>query len=149
MAKKSSFEEQFPDYQLIPAKKAARRAEWAFIWISALAGVIVIPGLLLFLLSLKQVPTPNMAEGVRSSTAGLARVAQMQSQAGNHTEAARSFQTYFSLGGSDANMMALYAYSLSELGRRAEAVEWARKALEKEPQSKAARLINDALKTKN
>ncbi|MBX3022652.1 MAG: hypothetical protein KF799_13350 [Bdellovibrionales bacterium] len=148
MANKS-FEEQYPGYALIPEKKAKRRLEWAMIWITSLSLVIAIPLLMLWLLGVRSIPTPNMASSVRFNTSRLASVATMQSKAGNHDEAVRSFARYFELGGQDANIMALYAFSLSELGRRAEAIEWSRKAIATSPDSKAAKMINDALEPKN
>lgn len=149
MAKKPSFEEQFPGYELVPdKKKVQRRLEWASLWAFAIFVMIAVPGLLLFKLSLVQPPTANTTYAVKSSIARLANTATLQSKEGNHTEAARSFKTYFELGGHDANMMALYAFSLSEIGNRAEAVEWSRKAIKTAPDSKAARMIHDALEPK-
>lgn len=149
MAKTPSFEEQFPNYALVPdKKKVQRRLEWTILWGFSLFLIVAIPGILLFKLSLVQVPTATRSYVVRSSILRLASVATMQSKAGNHIEAARSFKTYFDLGGQDANMMALYAFSLSELGNRAEAVDWSRKAVEASPESKAARMIHDALEPK-
>lgn len=148
---KNTFQEQYPDYPVVPEKKfSLHKMQWPFLWIWMLAMMIGVPGLILY--KLGTVPSMNY-ETVqyiqRTTEQRLARTAQTHAKAGNHTEAVNTFKTYFEIGGTNADMMALYAYSLSELGHRAEALTWARKAVDKAPQSKAAKLIHDALEPKN
>ena len=143
---KNSFELQYPGYKLIPEKKF--RVAWALVWLATAGGLIGIPGIILYALSTFQPPTPGMA-GVNSFTVStMGSAAMSQSEAGNHLEAIKNFQSYFQLGGQDVEKMALYAYSLAELGRKDEALTWSRKAVQTDPKSRAARLIHDTLEVK-
>ena len=68
------------------------------------------------------------------------------SETENHIEAVKSFERYFALGGEEADVMALYAYSLLEIGRKDEARVWSGRAIATDPKSKAAKLIQKELK---
>lgn len=143
MAKKSKFEQQFPGYKIIPEKR--QTLKWIATWIGMAVLVILPTYITLYGLGFNSVPTPVAAGYNDLSKMTSAQKARMLSDAGRHREAAEEFRTYFQLGGNDANLMALYAFSLSQLGLKTEAVTWARKALKTAPESKAARLIHDAL----
>ena len=144
--KKPSFEEQYPGYKLTPAPR--RWPSWALTWLAFGVLLIGAPGVVFYMLNQLQVPTANQSGLNRFSVATFGRLAERQSQTGNHQEAVKNFSSYFILGGQDADMMAQYAYSLSETGQREEALKWSRAALEKSPTSKAARLVHDALEKK-
>jgi tetratricopeptide (TPR) repeat protein len=141
--KKKSFEEQFPGYETIPAKK--KPFTWFAIWAAFAVLLIAAPGVMFYKLAQLQVPHPNQAGLNKFSLPTLGSVAERQSQTGNHAEAVKNFKNYFELGGQDADLMAEYAYSLSELGLKEEALKWSRLAIKTAPNSKAARLINDTL----
>ena len=145
MAKKPSFEQLFPDYQIVPEKKWRRAFFWIATWIAMAALVIVPTYTILNALGFNSMPPPSAAGYNDYSQMTSAQKARMLSDAGRHREAAEEFRTYFQLGGNDANLMALYAYSLSQLGLNTEAITWSRKALKTAPDSKAARLIHEAL----
>jgi hypothetical protein len=139
----NTFKEQFPGYTTIPEKKS----RWAepLTWLAAIVFGIGAPGFVLYKLAGFQVPSPAIS-GVNSMTVSTyGGLGMAQANRGEYSQAASNFSKYFELGGQDADMMAMYAYSLSQLGHRAEALEWSRKAIAKSPQSKAARLIHDTL----
>ncbi len=143
--KQNSFEKQFPGYKIVPEKK--KHWQWALIWAGFTVMVVVIPLLLFKLLSLTT-PTPNMAGNNKFTLSTVRALALQQSAQEKHSEALASFQRYFSMGGQEADIMAMYAYTLMELGRDEEAREWSRKASAQDPESKAARMIRDALEKK-
>lgn len=143
---KNSFDQQFPGYEIIPEKKS--RGKWALVWLATIVGLLGVPGILLYVLSSFQPPVPGMAGTNTFTVSTMGSAAMAQSEAGNHAEAIKNFQSYFQLGGQDVEEMALYAYSLSELGRKDEALTWSRKAVAADPKSRAARLIHDTLEVK-
>lgn len=142
---KNSFEEQFPGYPIVPEKKAMKRFYFALAWTAFVVFCIGLPLLMFKALSFT-VPTPNQA-GVGQLTLPTLRAQGLNhSEAENHTEAVKSFERYFALGGEEADVMALYAYSLLEIGRKEEARVWSGRAIATDPKSKAAQLIEKELK---
>lgn len=138
----NSFESKYPGYEIIPEKKSPLK--WPLIYLATFIGLVVLPVLLMKKLSYS-VPTPSQA-GVTSLTSPTIKaLALSQSEKGQHADAAQSFERYFALGGQEADVMAMYAYSLKELGRIAEAKIWSKKSLQQDPQSRAGKLIQDAL----
>jgi hypothetical protein len=142
----NSFEKQFPGYDLIQEKKS--KFTWPLIWLTTIIGVLGIPALLLYNLSNFRPPVPALVGFNELSLLTVGNLAVNQTEAGNHRDAVIHFKSYFDLGGNDADKMALYAFSLSKLGNKDEALLWSRKAIETNPSSKAARLIHDVLETK-
>lgn len=142
-----SFQKQFPDYQIIPMKKSKLSAPVLLIGTFLIIGLV---GYIVFSkLGTMQVPMSNMA-GVNSMTLStLKNLALAQANSGQYQEAAKNFADYFQLGGSEADSMATYATVLSTLGHSSEALEWSRKAVAKDPDSKAARFIKDSLERKS
>ncbi|HMN68876.1 MAG TPA: tetratricopeptide repeat protein [Bdellovibrionales bacterium] len=141
---KDKFTEQFGDYPLIPEKKY-KKLYWVAVWIAFLVPVIALPTMLFYALGTINNPQANMSgnNSFTAQTAGLH--AEALSQAGQHAEAIANFTRYFAMGGNEADMMAQYAYSLSETGRKDEAKQWADRAIQADPQSKAAKIVHDAL----
>ncbi len=139
---KSSFEQEFPDYKIVPEKRP--KWPWILAWTAFVVFVVGMPVLLFKGL------TYNDTSALTSSFARpkLFSLAMSQSEKGDHQEALRNFERYFALGGQEADAMALYAYSLLEVGRRDDAISWAKKAVDKDPLSKAAKLIHDTLESK-
>ena len=142
---KNSFEEQYPDYPVVPEKKAMKRFYFALAWAAFAVFCIGLP-LLMFKALSYTVPTPNQASVGQTALLTLRAVALDQSEAENHVEAVKSFERYFALGGKEADIMALYAYSLLEIGRKDEARAWSGRAIASDPKSKAAQLIEKELK---
>jgi hypothetical protein len=143
--KKTSFQELYPDYPIIPEKN--RWYFWAANWIWLMTLAAVLPLLTLKLLSYT-VPTPNQAGSGKLTQMTARHVAMQYSERGDNASAAASFQKYFALGGTDADMMAMYAFTLAELGRRDEAKTWSKKASVANPKSKAAQMVEKALSEK-
>ncbi len=141
-----SFEEQYPDYKLIPEKK--RHWVWPLIWVATLILTVAVPISGLYLLGQVQVPTPNMAGFNDFSLGTLGNIAATQAQQGRYALAVRTFTDYFKLGGDDPEHMALFASSLNQVGRGKEALEWSRKAIQAAPESRTARFINESLEAK-
>ncbi len=140
---KNKFEAKYPGYAIIPEKK--NRLKWPAIYLATFIGLVVVPLLALKGLSYS-VPTPVVA-GVNTMTKPtIKEMALMQSERNEHAEAAQNFERYFILGGDEADMMAMYAFSLKELGRMAEARVWSKKSLQKDPESRAAKIMRDTLK---
>jgi len=109
-------------------------------------GILIIGVPLMVLKSLAyDVPTPLAVGNNKFTLASARALALSQSEHKNNGEAAHAFEQYFALGGQEADMMAMYAYTLSELGRKEDAVTWAHKATAKDPNSKAAQMIRKAL----
>jgi len=139
---KKTFSEQYPGYELIP-DKSSRWTKPASL-IAVLALLIAIPYFLMRTLSYN-VPTPATVGDQRFTLPTLKQVALNQSAQKDYRSALVSFDKYFALGGQEADMMAMYAYVLSEVGRKDEAIPWSRKAVAKDPKSKAANMIHEAL----
>jgi hypothetical protein len=141
-----SFEEQYPDYKLIPEKK--RHWVWPLIWVAALTLAVGVPLTGLYLLGQVEVPTPNEAALNGYSIGTLGSIGATQARYGQYALAVRTFSDYFQLGGDDPEHMALFASSLNQVGRSAEGLEWSRKAVQAAPASKTARFINEILEAK-
>lgn len=140
-----SFKAQFPGYELLPEKKTW--CKWPLVWAGFAVLLVAVPWYLATQFAY-DVPLPAMVGANKFTLPTLRQQAFTFSQKGDHQAATKSFADYFALGGREADVMAMYAYSLSELGRNEEAVKWSRRALATEPKSKAAQLIHDALEKK-
>jgi hypothetical protein len=142
---KNSFETQFPGYKIIPEKKS--RWAWPMVWLSF---ILLIAGgpILLFKFLTYNVPTPSSVGNSEFTLPTLQRLAMDQFSAGQHSVVVQTLEKYFALGGVEADMMAVYAQSLSEIGRTAEAKVWSQKAIAADPKSKAAKLVHDNLEHK-
>src|SRR5665213_1877051 len=117
----SKFEEQFPEYKLLPIKEPSK-AKNALIWLGTIAALIGLPAFLIFKLSQAQIPTPNLAGVNKFTVSTMGSQAIAQSEAGDHQHAVISFQNYFSLGGSNPRAMLAYASSLDALGQTEQAL---------------------------
>lgn len=141
-----SFKEKYPDYKIIPEKKS--RWIWPLTWLAAIGLVVLVPAAVIYKLSTLHVPTPLVAGSNKYTLGTLEQIARTQTDRGEYADAAQNFARYFALGGQDADVMATYAYALSEIGRKDLARAWSQKAIHTNPKSKAARLIYDSLETK-
>jgi tetratricopeptide (TPR) repeat protein len=144
--RKNSFKEQFPDYEIIPLQES--RWKWPLIWVLTLSALIAIPGYVFYQFTKMPMPTPNMSGFNKKSLMTLGNFAIIQSEAGQHAQAIGNFQKYFDLGGKSADAMIKYAESLDALGQTELALEWAMKATEQAPDSKAARFMRDLMEQK-
>jgi tetratricopeptide (TPR) repeat protein len=141
----NSFEKQYPGYKIIPEKKS--KWVWPLTWAAFAVLLVGVPIAVVKNLSYK-VPTPLIVGANKFTLPTVRELALKQSQEKRHDEAAQSFERYFALGGNEADMMAMYAYTLSEMGHKSEALTWSRKASKTDPNSKAAKLIQQALEAK-
>ncbi|MGZ3723420.1 MAG: hypothetical protein ACXVA9_10845 [Bdellovibrionales bacterium] len=146
MAKKS-FEEQYPQYAIIPSKKS----KWTGLLM--LSGTVLVLGAIVYglfkELSQLNAPVANMAGINKNTVSTLKNLAITQSNSGQYEAAAKNFKSYFELGGDEANAMAAYAISLDALGLNQEAVQWSNKAVAKDPNSRTARFVQSQLKEKS
>ena len=143
---KDTFKEQFPDYPIIPSKRW--KIVGPLVLLSSVATLLAIFAGLFWALSQFNVPTPVMAGYNRMSLETLRNQAMAQAEAGHHASALKNFSTYFQLGGDDADAMAVYALSLDAQGQDELAEKWSKKALESEPDSKAAQFVRGVLDQK-
>lgn len=137
-----SFEEQFPEYKLIPEKK--NKWAWPLTWAVVAVFLVGVPIAIVQTLSFN-VPVPEIV-GINKFTLPTVRqLAISQYQEQKYAEASQSFARYFVLGGQEADMMALYAAALSQIGEKSQARTWIDKAVKAQPTSKTAVMVRDLL----
>ena len=144
---KDTFKEQFPDYPLVKVKPERSYVGMILIGGTMLCGLAMV---YIFISAAFKNDVPVAFEaGYNSQSAVTAKnFAMRQLLAGELGDAIQNFQVYFKLGGTDPEAMAMYASALATSGDRDLALEWSRKAVEADPQSKTVRFIHDALEKK-
>lgn len=124
---KDSFKDQFPDYELIQPTRMAKLRP-VFYWAFGIFLTIALPGYFLYQLGSMKIPTPNMAAVSPLTLNTMMAQAMLQSQKGQHLDAALNFKKYFALGGDNRAAMTEYARILELLGDTTSARWWAEKA---------------------
>jgi hypothetical protein len=141
---KKSFEEQFPGYDIKPIKKPSKLITLAYlvIAIGSIGGLI---GSMLYLLSINRMPQANMATVSNPYMSTLAAQGITLSKSGDHHEAIKALNSYFSLGGNSSEAMVAFAQSLAAKGQTEVAIDWATKAAAINPKSQTAKFLKELL----
>ena len=127
-----SFKDQYPDYKIIPEPKS--KWKWPLIWALTLGGMVGLPAYMMYVFSSSPIPISNMAGFNPMSLPTMAQRGILQSEAGQHQEAIKTFRGYFTLGGNEPEAMKAFATSLNAVGENDEAKQW---------ESKAARFMRE------
>lgn len=126
---KDSFQEQYPEYHLIPDRRPAvirflSKYGYYILGPIAVALAIGLPWALLHSLGQLEMPVANMA-GISEMAVEQARsMAVEQLSKGQYQASVLNFRNYFAWGGKDPEAMKYYGLALEAIGMQDESKSW-------------------------